>query len=255
MADDYSKEDQVARERSAAAKADADRQALEAKAYPAGARIRKLVDRRLGRGCGLTVMIAAVLVSIALFFVFLMDDDAKEDDCIQDYDACVTETPAPTPAPTEPTTAPGTTGSGMPDPADLPAGQELNSGTSGGQIGCIACDGKSRYINIAKSTTAVGDEERARQEIVWPDDVTIVEFGVQIPRPTKGNYGINLFVNGDYSLGCGIETGSSSCRSLAGQEPSRLAAGDRVTIIVGERGEIAEQGDFVLTWWFVVQPE
>ena len=48
---------------------------------------------------------------------------------------------------------------------------------------------------------------------------------------------------------------------LAGQEPSPLSAGDRVTIIVGEQGIVdenatpVEEGDFVMQWWFVFQPE
>ena len=136
----------------------------------------------------------------------------------------------------------------------------LYQGTSGAQLGCIACDGQSRFIHITRSTTALGDTERAGQEVVWPEDGEVVDFGVRIPQPNEGRYGINLFVNGGYSVGCPIETGSSACRVLEGQKPSPLKAGDRVTIIVGEQGILdkngvpAEDGDFVLEWWFVFQP-
>jgi hypothetical protein len=166
----------------------------------------------------------------------------------------------------ETTTTPTTTPTAMspdsskPGAGDLPAGQVLYEGTTGGQLGCIACDGQSRFISIEDSTTALGDAERAGQEIVWPENGDVVDFGVRIPRPNMGRYGINLFVNGAYSVGCPIETGSSSCRVVAGQDPSPLAAGDRVTIIVGEAGTVdeegvpVEEGHFVLEWWFVFQP-
>lgn len=222
-------------------------------------------------GCGLPAAMVAVVVAAAVFFGmdFLGDDEEPDEKCARPTttlggievqlvaDDCETETPSPS------ATDPGTTGSDAepPEAADLPAGQVLYEGTSGSQLGCIACDGQSRFISIERSTMALGDAERAGQEIVWPENGTVVDFGIQIPQPNEGRYGINLFVNGAYSVGCPIETGSSSCRVLAGQEPSPLAAGDRVTIIVGEQGIVdedgvpVEEGDFVMEWWFVFQPE
>ena len=232
----------------------------------------EIVKQRLRRSCGMTGAIGAivVLIFVVISILFFGNDDDEAAKCsratttlggvqVRLVADCDTETPTPTESATEPnTTAPAT---GMPDAADLPPGQVLYQGTSGRQIGCIACDGQSRFISIDKSTTALGDANRAVQEIVWPQKGDVVDFGIQIPQPNEGRYGINLFVNGAYSVGCPIETGSSSCRVLAGQEPSPLAAGDRVTIIVGEQGLVdkngvpVEEGDFVLEWWFVFQPE
>jgi hypothetical protein len=136
----------------------------------------------------------------------------------------------------------------------------LYEGTSGGELGCIACDGQSRFIHIARSTTKSGDAQRAAQEMVWKDDSVVVDFGVRIGKPNRGRYGINLFINGTYGAGCAIETGSTSCRLDPAREWPPLKAGDRVTIIVGEAGTVdedgvpIEKGDWVLNWWFVVEP-
>lgn len=249
--------------------------ALQA-AQAEGVQIRKDAERRRGIrinrglvGCGVPAALALLVAAAAVFFAmdfFGDDDDAPEcpgsttslgDVRVQLVADCDAET---TPTPTASTTSPTSPVSGVPDPDGLPAGQVLYVGTSGGQLGCIACDGQSRFINIEDSTTALGDDTRAGQEIRWPTNGSVVDFGVKIPRPTKGRYGINLFVNGAYSVGCAIETGSSSCRVPTGQEPSPLAAGDRVTIIVGEAGIVdddgvpVEEGDFILEWWFVFQP-
>ncbi|HSV40072.1 MAG TPA: hypothetical protein VLI04_15035 [Nocardioidaceae bacterium] len=230
----------------------------------------RLESSRIARGlrnCGVPFALAAVIVpaAVLLGMHFLGDDQDAPDACtatttlgdvrVQLVAACEPDTT------TTPTSPPSGPDASQPDPADLPAGQVLYQGTSGGQLGCIACDGQSRFISIEDSTTGLGDAARAGQEIVWPENGVVVDFGIQIPQPNEGRYGINLFVNGGYSVGCPIETGSSSCRVLAGQEPSPLATGDRVTIIVGEQGIVdengvpVEEGDFVLEWWFVFQPD
>ena len=146
-----------------------------------------------------------------------------------------------------------------PSPADLPAGAELLQGSSGGPIGCITCDGQSRFLHLRNNTTAAGGDQQSDQEILWPEDGTIVDFGVTISRPNRGRYGINLFVNSGYSNGCALETGQSACRM--NQAGERLLTDDRVTIIVGEGGTVDERGvpvddgDFVLEWWLVFQPD
>jgi hypothetical protein len=253
-----------------AAVAAAQKVSAEKAAKEANRRRGQRIVKGLG-GCGVPAVIALVIVAAAVFFGmdFLGDDDEGDAKCssptqslggvrVQLVADCETDA---TPTTTTPTPSATGAATGKPDAADLAPGQVLYEGTTGGQLGCIACDGQSRFINIKKSTTALGDAERAGQEIVWPEIGEVVDFGIQIPRPNKGRYGINLFVNGGYSVGCAIETGSSSCRVLAGQDPSPLAAGDRVTIIVGEAGTVdkdgvpVEEGDFVLEWWFVFQPE
>jgi hypothetical protein len=217
-------------------------------------------------GCGIPAIIAGIVVTIAVAgaFAFLAGDDDEK---------CTTPTPKAlggtrieliADCDEEPTTTSASgagPGAATPVQAALPAGQVLYQGTSGGELGCITCDGQSRFISIEGSTTASGDAARAGQEIVWPEDGGVVDLGVRFSRPNRGRHGINLFVNGAYSAGCAMETGGSSCRVAAGQDPSVLKAGDRVTIIVGEAGTLdedgvpVEQGDFVLEWWFVFQPD
>ena len=176
-------------------------------------------------------VVMAAIVGTALFigavFLLLGGDDEK------------TETSG------TPTTAGGT-------PA--PAGDaEQYAGTSGGEIGCITCDGKHRFISIADSSIGVDQVSRPAQEMVWPENGTVTDFGVTINGENRGVYGVNLFVNGDYSVGCGMDVGVTSCKMAPGSAP--LAKGDRVTIIVGEAGtitdgKVASQGDFTMSWYF-----
>ena len=54
----------------------------------------------------------------------------------------------------------------------------------------------------------------------------------------------------EYRAGCAIEVGTTSCHS---DTPGTLAAGDVVSIIVGETGEAG--GNVSVDWWFVFQPD
>ena len=145
-----------------------------------------------------------------------------------------------------------------PTPEELPSGAQLFEGTSGGELGCITCDGQSRFIHITNSTTAAGDAQRPAQEVVWPENGEIVDFGVTVSGPNRGRYGFNVFANGEYRNGCALEIVQTSCQM--NQPPTPLLAGDRVTIIVGEGGITNEDGTpasvgvFVVDWYFVFQP-
>ncbi len=145
-----------------------------------------------------------------------------------------------------------------PAPADLPRDAVLHEGTSAGEIGCITCDGQSRFVHIENDSITAGDPNRASQEIVWPEDGEVIEFGANVSGPNKGRYGFNLFAHGtEYRNGCSMEIGQTSCMQ---QTVSQFKAGDRVTIIIGEGGTLDDEGvpasvgDFVVSWWFVFQP-
>jgi hypothetical protein len=187
----------------------------------------------LGIGVGIAVVIAIVLI------LFSGDDDKPSTTASGAAAGATTGRFAP------------------PAPEKLGPGDQLFEGSSGGPLGCIACDGQSRFIHIENNTTAKGNDMRAGQEIVWPADGTVVEFGANANGPNKGRYGFNLFVNGaQYGPGCAMEIGETSCKQ---NRPGPLAKGDRVTIIVGEAGTVdkgvpVEHGEFTLSWWFVFQP-
>ena len=170
------------------------------------------------------------------------------------------ESPGESPSefPSESPSQPETGGTYTP-PAeeDLPAGAVLYTGSSGGQIGCITCDGASRFLSIERPGVGVGDLARPEQEVVWKANGQFVEFGANLSGPNKGRYGYNLFANGTtYMAGCAMEIGQTSCQQ---QRPNDVAAGDRITIIIGEggtmvNGQVASRGDFTVDWWFVFRP-
>jgi hypothetical protein len=142
-----------------------------------------------------------------------------------------------------------------PAEADLPPGARLYRGTSGNFLGCITCDGESRFLSIAFPGVSVGNA--AQMEFVWKKTGQFVEFGANASRPNKGRYAYNLFANGTtYLAGCSMEIGQTSCRQ---QRPHDVAKGDRIVIIASEagtmvNGQVASTGNFRVDWWFVFVP-
>ena len=98
-----------------------------------------------------------------------------------------------------------------PAEADLPPGARLYRGTSGTYLGCITCDGASRFISIAFPGVSV---RRADMEHVWRrKEGRFVEFGAYASRPNKGRYSFGLLANGTtYLADCSMEIGQTSCR-------------------------------------------
>ena len=142
---------------------------------------------------------------------------------------------------------------------DLPEGAVLYTGSSGDPIGCITCDGGSRFLSIEHPGVVVGDVGMTSQATSWPEAGQILEFGANLSGPNKGRYGFNVF-NGPttYLNGCSMEIGSTSC--LQAREAPHVEKGMPLVIIIGEGGTMkgnqpASRGDFVVDWWFVFQPD
>jgi hypothetical protein len=142
-----------------------------------------------------------------------------------------------------------------PAEADLPPGARLYKGTSGFFLGCITCDGESRFLSIYSPGVSVGNA--AESEVVWRKNGHFVEFGAKASGPNKGRYTYNLFANRTtYLAGCSMEVGQTSCRQ---QRPIDVAKGDRIVIMVSEggtmvNGQVASKGNFRVDWWFVFVP-
>ena len=142
---------------------------------------------------------------------------------------------------------------------DLPEGAVLYTGSSGDPIGCITCDGGSRFLSIEHPGVVVGDVGMTSQATPWPEAGQVLEFGANLSGPNKGRYGFNVF-NGPttYLSGCSMEIGSTSC--LQAREGPHVEKGMPLVIIIGEGGTMkgnqpASRGDFVVDWWFVFQPD
>jgi hypothetical protein len=136
----------------------------------------------------------------------------------------------------------------------LPPDAVLYRGEPGDDIGCIACDGANRYLSITATGVAVGDAAGVTAAVTWDAPGTVTSFGATLHTSTnEGRYGVAVYRNvaattpptGDsnYRAGCAIEVGQTSCRVDTPGTP--LAAGDKVTIIVGEAG--TGTGDFPST--------
>ncbi len=215
------------------------------------------------RGCGPIIgigILAIILILIALGFATgVWDDDSPRGTSSSRSPSTSPSTSSSTSAtPSESASQPETGGTyAPPTTEDLPPGAVLYTGTSGAKIGCITCDGQSRFLHINRSGVAVGDAQRPSQEVVWNQNGKFTEFGANISGRNEGRYGYNLFANGTtYMAGCSMEIGETSCRQ---QRPNDVAKGDLISIIIGEGGTMvnnvpASRGDFVVDWWFVFVP-
>ena len=233
------------------------------------------------RGClpaalaGAVVLIAVVVWVIGGEGLF-GDDNARPEAATRSCDAPVEagdalEGDCPPPAQTqdnageESTTAPPAVpvqeeGDSFAPPAadDVPGDAQLFQGTSG-PVGCITCDGQPRFIHVENGSIAAGQEALPGQQIVWPEDGTVVEFGARVTGPNRGLYGFNIHAHGGVETGCGISPGQTSC--LMRQRTTPLRAGDRVAVVVteggtrNEEGGVADLGEFSVEWWFVFQPD
>ena len=150
-----------------------------------------------------------------------------------------------------------------PAEADLPQGVMLFTGSSGGPIGCIACDGQSRFLALDREGVGVGNVSAAEFERQWDLDGEVLQFGARITAPNKGRYGVNLWIDGaTYGPGVALEIGERSAEyQWSPERDGTLRAGTRMAIIVGEAGTVDDegvptaQGDYELEWWFTFQPD
>ena len=229
---------------------------------------RGMLPRSL-RGCSPVLLIGIVLIMMILTALgFSQDWFAADEPSSGSSPAASTRATSPSTSPStsdsaspsesasESASEPPTGGSYKPPAeADLPPGARLYRGTSGFFLGCITCDGESRFLSIAYPGVSVGNA--AQMEFVWKKKGQFVEFGANASGPNKGRYGYNLFANGTtYMAGCSMEIGQTSCRQ---QRPNDVAKGDRIVIIVSEggtmvNGQVASKGNFRVDWWFVFVP-
>jgi Fungal mating-type pheromone len=212
------------------------------------------------KGCAPILIVAVVLIVIVIGVLKATDDD-KPSSATESPSASASESASPSetssasPSPSpEPSESPSASEDESEDPS---AETERFSGTSGGQIGCITCDGQSRYLHLEHPGVGVGDAARPGMEVVWPRNGKFVEFGADISGPNQGRYGFALFANGtSYYAGCTMEIGQTSCSAAA---KTKVKKGDRITIIIGEGGTMngtqpASRGEFVVNWYFLFQP-
>jgi hypothetical protein len=213
------------------------------------------------RRIGLLVAVAALLVAAAACGGDSGDSSATPTS--SDPDVATTE------APTSTTQADVSDKAKPPSLDDFPRGDQLFSGSSGdNQIGCIACDGGTRFLHPNGTSTDIASGAPGPSPVADKWEITghVVAFGANLHTPDNvGRYGIALFRNAradptapapaddsPYRAGCAIEVGHTSCRSnKAGAE---LVPGDMVSISIGEAGNVKAKGDYSIDWWFVFEP-
>ena len=236
-------------------------------------RLAQSPEGRTIKGC-LPASIAAIAVLIAIIAVIGISKVISSDEPIP------ADTSAASAEPTPDTTADeaededdddaedeeesedegeGTSEFGPPDKASLPPGAILVTGRSGGQIGCIACDGQFRYLSL-KSRGVF--KTPADANTLWKQTGQVLQFGARLSGENTGRYGVNLYIDGkEYGPGVALETGhSSAVTKFDGNGP--LEAGHDLSVIIGEAGTLTADGSTVaevgadsLSWWFVFQPD
>ncbi len=220
---------------------------------------------RVLAGISIGVVIAVIMVMIGINV--LGDDESKcptaaraggevllaADDCGLDVATTVAAT---------------TSGSGSsnvvapPNPDDLPSGVLLFQGRSGDPIGCIACDGQSRFLSLEERGVGVGNLTMGDFATTWKLDGKVLQFGARITAPNKGRYGVNLWIDGaQYGPGVALEIGEQAAQyQWSPERDGTLRSGHLVAIIVGEAGIVDDdgvpvaQGDYELQWWFTFEP-
>lgn len=200
-------------------------------------------------------VIAAVLV--AIWFGLGNRDNGSEPSSAPTASATTSEATTTT-GEAEKAPTGSTAGFAPPDPASLPAGTVLLTGTSGDQIGHISQDGQSRFLHLERSGVGVGNATMTGQSIPWPADAKVTGFGVDLDTSSNpGRYGINVFVPpSTYNVGCAIEKGELGCTATADNIKANvpIAKGTPVTLIIGEEGNLEAKGAFTLSWWLTYQP-
>ncbi len=220
------------------------------------------------KGCAPVLIAAVVIITILIAVINSRDDDSDQPSTSATPSTAASETPSESPSETPsetPTESPSEPPSETADPSTAastpgegtPPGSRRYEGNSGDQIGCIACDGLSRYLSVEHPGVGVGDGARPKLEVVWPENGSFTEFGATVSGANQGRYGFAVLANGtSYTAGCAMEIGQTSCQAPSS---AKIKKGDRVAIIIGEAGTMvngkpASRGDFTVSWWFVFQP-
>ncbi len=89
----------------------------------------------------------------------------------------------------------------------------LFTGSSGAPIGCIGCDGQSRFLALEREGVGGGNASAVQFERPWDLDGKVLRFGARITAPNKGRYGVNLWIDGaTYGPGVALEIGERSAQ-------------------------------------------
>jgi hypothetical protein len=167
-----------------------------------------------------------------------------------------------------------------PNPADLSAGAILFQGDSGGEIGCIPCDGAFRIMSLdgpgVTLSGAGGPQETALMSAPLTTDGVITRLGVQLSIADGGNWTLNVRcrstevpgscgsptdvpVNATpgttgYAMACSVPLGATACVNWSPPEGRAVKVGDRLALAVGNPGNPFTEGHFTMHWWFVFLP-
>jgi hypothetical protein len=158
----------------------------------------------------------------------------------------------------------------------LAPGAVLYEGSSGGEIGCIACDGLFRVMSIEKpgvaSSAPGGPAETAALSKPLATDGTIIQLGARVSAPDGGKWTVNVgcrkqAVEGSCAstdtkgigtvspiMACSIPANAPACVRWDGSS-STVKKGDRLVLTIGNPGDPVTQGHFTIDWWFVIQPD
>lgn len=225
--------------------------------------------QRLGRGlkgCLPVALLGALglIVAILVVMAALPDEEGRlrpTDEVLLGPSRTPSESPRESSSETpseSPSEIPGSDTASAPSVADLPPGAMLFTGTSGGPIGCIPCDGQSRFLSLRSNGVVVGNGEMLRVATPWTVPGQITSFGARLSGPNKGRYGVNLFYpeTMEYGPGVALEIGQQSAvYQWTPERDGTVKVGVPAVIIVGEGGNIEAKGTQTLEWWFVFQPD
>lgn len=163
--------------------------------------------------------------------------------------------------------------------APAQAGTPL-SGDSGGNVGCIPCDGQARYIGPGKSGVALGlgydNAGVLAAQVVQETGGWLRNLQVTTdPGNDGGNWNISVWVNGrpsgydpdaepdppsppangwygDGWLGCTVNSVNHVCENVV--DSVRICAGDAIAILIGNPGYPFTYGNFKLFWTMDLEP-
>ena len=148
-----------------------------------------------------------------------------------------------------------------------PRGDQLFSGSSGdNQIGCIACDGGTRFLHPNGTSTdiAIGAPGPSTVADKWEITGHVVAFGANLHTSDNVTAGIAVSQRPGRSqrpgagrrlaVPCRLRDRSRARVLPEQQSRAELVPGDMVSISLGEAGNVKAKGDYSIDWWFVFEP-
>ncbi len=207
---------------------------------------------------------AALIVAVVLVISSMTSEDAAPDpgptvaaESSANPNPDASSTPSPdtsSDSTPEPAPASDSQAGGPPAVSSLPAGAILVKGRSGGPVGYIASDGQFRFMSLKSPGIVTGSPNSTNTP--WTQDGQVLEFGARLSGANQGRYGVSIYIDGTtYGPGVAIEKGQRRAVTTFDGTNGPLKAGQQLSIIVGEAGNLDETGENSLQWWFVFQPD